>query len=458
MERKADITNTTNQKELSNLVTMFKRFITWVGSIGYAPGDNEELKSHKAILTIGIYVSVLNLLTFFPVYIRIGRINAAITLIILAFAFTVNLILFRIHRNFRIFRDTTFIGLYIYIIVYHSVMGGYIGSTGYINYGIAALSGILIFYKSYKLKNTWFIIYLVTAIILFFLEPVISKGMVPLSDSLTTIMFVNNFILISGMVMLSANYFIKIIRREKLKSDLLIRNILPEIVVNELNQHGRSHPIMVPWATAIFMDFVGFTKITQKMEPQELVSVLNEHFTNFDQIFREHKVEKLKTIGDGYMAVGGLPETNHSHPVDVALAAIKILIYMKNKKDKNIDWNIRIGIHTGPMVAGIIGETKFSYDVWGGSVNLCSRLETASKPGFINVSQEFMEYTNEFFEFEPRGLVEIKNCEPTRMYFLTDIKEQLRSAHFRPNSRFFELYEKYARAPFADLKKEKRNQ
>ena len=94
MERKADITNTTNQKELSNLVTMFRRFITWVGSIGYAPGDNEELKSHKAILTIGIYVSVLNLLTFFPVYIRIGRINAAITLIILAFAFTVNLFYF----------------------------------------------------------------------------------------------------------------------------------------------------------------------------------------------------------------------------------------------------------------------------------------------------------------------------------------------------------------------------
>lgn len=452
MEGKGDIRSITDQKKAGDFITRFKQFITWIGSIGYAPGDSQELKSHKAILTIALYVSILNLLTYFPVYIKIGRTNAAITLITLASAFTVNLILFRIHRNFRIFRDATFIGLYVYIIVYHTVMGGLIGSTGYINYGIAALNGILIFYKSHKLKIRWFIIYLTTAIILYLLEPIISKGMIPLSDALTAIMFVNNFILISGMVMLSASYFINIIRKEKLKSDLLIRNILPEIVVNELNEHGRSNPIMVPRATAIFMDFVGFTRISQQMEPEELVSLLNEHFTNFDQIFRDHNVEKLKTIGDGYMAVGGLPETNHSHPVDVARAAMKILLYIQEMKDKNIDWNIRIGIHTGPMVAGIIGETKFSYDVWGSTVNLCSRLETASKPGCINCSHEFMEHTSEFFEFEPRGLIEIKNSEPTRMYFLKDIKENLRSAHFQPNSRFFELYEKYSRTPFTERK------
>jgi adenylate cyclase len=455
MEGKIIIAETKNQKMTGTFALRFKRFIGRIGAIGYAPGDNEELKSHKTILTIALYVSISNLLTYFPVYIVIGRINAAITLIALASAFTINLILFRIHRNFRIFRDTTFIGLYFYIIFYHTIMGGYIGSTGYINYGIAALNGILIFYKSGKLKIGWYLIYVATAIILYFLEPVISKGMTPLSDSLTTIMFFNNFILISGMVMLSASYFFKIIRKEKLKSDLLIRNILPEAVVNELNDHGRSNPIMVQSATAIFMDFVGFTRITKKMEPQELVSILNEHFTHFDQIFRQHNVEKLKTIGDGYMAVGGLPETNNSHPLDVALAAMKILRYMKNKNNLNIDWNIRIGIHTGPMVAGIIGETKFSYDVWGGSVNLCSRLETASKPGFINVSHEFMEYTNEFFEFEPRGLIEIKNSEPARMYFLTDIKESLRSGPFQPNNRFLEMYEKYARAPFVNRPKEK---
>jgi hypothetical protein len=128
---------------------------------------------------------------------------------------------------------------------------------------------------------------------------------------------------------------------------------------------------------------------------------------------------------------------------------------MENKKDNNVDWDVRVGIHTGPMVAGIIGETKFSYDVWGSTVNLCARLESASKPGSINVSQEFMLHTGAFFEFEPRGLIEIKNSAPTEMYFLTDIKEPLRSGHFVPNRRFWDLYNVYAASPLELQKKEK---
>ncbi|ULQ53219.1 adenylate/guanylate cyclase domain-containing protein [Flavihumibacter fluvii] len=445
MEEKAAIKVPGIKEGHTNIVTKFRQFIKWIGSVGYAPGDSAEIRSHKAIITIALYVCILNLVAFFPVYIKLGRINAAITLLACAAFLTLNIILLSFHRNFRIYREITFISVYCYIIIYHTVMGGYIGSTGYIFYGIAVLNGVQIFYKTNTQKNTWFVIYVITAIVLFFLEPVISKGMVPLSDELNTVMFVNNFILISGIVMLSVNYFISIIRKEKLKADILIRNILPASVVDQLNTQGKSNPIMVPSATAIFMDFVGFTRITHKMEAQELVSILNEHFTNFDKIFRSHKVEKLKTIGDGYMAVGGLPETNLTHPLDVALAAMQILLYMENKnKNKEIDWNIRIGIHTGPMVAGIIGETKFSYDVWGSSVNLCSRLETASKPGFINVSHEFMECTRDFFDFEARGLVDIKNSEPARMYFLTDIREPLRSGHFQPNSRFYALYEQYS--------------
>ncbi|RYY20897.1 MAG: adenylate/guanylate cyclase domain-containing protein [Chitinophagaceae bacterium] len=449
MYAKAEINQPTRKKARSVLSDRFSRFINNIGGIGYAPGDNKELKSHKAILTIGLYVSILNLLTFFPVYIIIDRRNAAITLLSLAIAFSINLILFRIHKNFKILRDSTFIGLYCYIIIYHCVMGGYIGSTGYINYGIAALNGILIFYKNHRLKNTWFLIYIFTALTLYFLDPVISRGSVPLPDGLIVIMFVNNFILISGMVMLSANYFLGIIQNEKLKSDQLIRNILPDVVAKELKDHGRSLPIMVSSATAVFMDFVNFTRITQSMEPQQLVSVLNEHFTRFDQIFLHHKVEKLKTIGDGYMAVGGLPELNDTHPLDVGLAAIEILHYMDSTKANGFEWDVRIGIHTGPMVAGIIGETKFSYDVWGSTVNLASRLESASKPGTINVSREFVELTKEFFEFEQRGMIEIKNSAPTEMFFLTDIKSSLRSDHFLPNSRFFERYRTYPEMPYS---------
>jgi len=437
------------------IISKFNQFITWIGSIGNSPGDSEELKSHKAIIVVSHMVAILNLVYFSNEYFKIDRVNAAICLLVFGIYLLLDLILLRIHRNFKILRAAAFIGMYVYIIAYHTVMGGYIGSTGYIFYGIPMLSGIQILYKKNSTKNAWFLIYISTAIILYFLEPIISKGMVPVSDSFIRITFLNNFIFISGLVVLSINYFVKILLAEKFKSDSLIRSILPESVVNELNASGKSDPIMIPSATAIFMDFVNFTSFTEEMPPQELVSILNEHFTNFDQIFRDHGVEKLKTIGDGYMAVGGLPEPNNSHPLDVGLAGMKVLLYMENiNRNRNVAWNVRIGIHTGSMIAGIIGKTKFTYDVWGSGVNLCARLETASKPGLINVSREFKDLTNEFFDFEPRGLIEIKNSKPIEMYFLTDIKEHLRSEHFVPNSKFYELYDQYSKTTIDERKAE----
>ncbi len=432
----------------SIISSKFKNFLIAIGGIGISQDDNPEVRSHKIILTVAIYASILNLLVFSYAYSTMGRSGAALTLLVFAVYLTISLLAFRFHRKFKILRDSLFIGWYFYLIIYHVVMGGYIGSVLYINYVFAILSGVPMFYKRKVDRVVWYCVYIVTAIVLFVLEPVISKGMVPLPDDLILLTHVNNFVLIASMIFLSINYYTNIIQTEKLKSDTLIHNILPKSVVNELNTQGRSRPIMVPRATAIFMDFVGFTRITQTMGPEELVAILNEHFTSFDHIFQEHGVEKLKTIGDGYMAVGGLPIQNNTHPVDVALAAMKVVRYMQAKNSEHhMEWNIRIGIHTGPMVAGIIGETKFSYDVWGSTVNLCSRLETASKPGGINVSYEFMECTQAFFEFEPRGQIEVKNAGSVSMYFLTDIKEALRTDHFTPNSRFFELYEKYALHP-----------
>ena len=435
-----------------NIGDSIRRFAVWIGSIGNSPGDSPELKSHKTILTVAMYAAISNLLFFTVEYLNFGRDYAALTLFVFACMLIINLIFYRFHRNFIIFRDTVFVGYFIYLIVYHSVMGGFIGSVFYILYAIPVISGAQILYQKKSHRINWYFIYMITAVILYFLEPYISKGMVSLPHRIILLTLLNNFILIASLIFLSINYHTNIIKAEKLKSDELIHSILPAPVVSELNEHGKSNPIMIPRATAIFMDFVGFTRITQEMGPHELVAILNEHFTNFDQIFVKHKVEKLKTIGDGYMAVGGLPETNNSHPLDVALAAMKVLSYMEEKNKVNlIEWKLRVGIHTGPMVAGIIGETKFSYDVWGSSVNLCSRLETASKPGCINVSEEFMEFTKDFFEFEPRGFIEIKNREPVNMYFLMDIKKELRSGHFQPNELFYEKYEQYSSPPNLEI-------
>ncbi len=427
----------------------YKKIINEVFIYGHHPNDDVETKNHKTILTIALIVTALNLFAFSFLYINIERYGAAITLIAFGLYVSIILILFKYHCNFKKIRNSYFIAFYFYLIIYHCVMGGYIGSVQYIYYGIPALTGIQLFYKKNSEKYLWLGVYILTSVVLYILEPTISIGMVPLPDKLVILTFVNNFILISTLVFVSVQNFTKIIQQERQKSDVLIRNILPENVVKELNESGESIPIYAEFATVIFIDFVNFTTNTSKMTPQAIVSKLNNYFTNFDKIFKDHGVEKLKTIGDGYMAVGGVPVPNNTHPVDVAMAAIKILQYMEHDKVNNDEsWEVRIGIHTGSMVAGIIGKTKFAYDVWGNNVNLGSRLETAGKAGFINVSENFVAFTAEFFEFEDRGLVEIKHGEKIKMFFLLDFKEELRTTHFQPNEKFYKKYAEYSNAPF----------
>lgn len=434
---------------IKSIKNSFVKFLNYIGSIGVTNTDTPETRSHKIIITVALYVAIANLVYFAFVYWAMGRFAAAYTLLVCSIIHIISLILFRFHRNFKFIRDSTFIVMYFYIIFYHVTMGGYVKSVEYIMYGIPILNGTQIFYKDKRWKWFWYAAYMVMAIVLYFLEPIISQGVEPLPDSIVLLTKFNNFVLIASMVILSISYFIAIIRAEKQKSDVLIRNILPSSVVEELNDYGISKPIFIPQATVVFMDFSGFTQLTENLSPQEMVTVLNEHFVEFDKIFKSHNVEKLKTIGDGYMAVGGVPEENKTHPLDVALACLKILHYMQNKsKDK--DWKIRIGIHTGPMVAGIIGESKFSYDVWGHTINLCSRLESSGVTGSINVSEDFYQNTRDIFEFEERGFIEIKNGPPVKMYLLKDLKPQLRQSPFHPNKEFYDIHSNYSLKPLEE--------
>jgi len=431
---------------VDSLQIILRRCFDVIGSIGHVPSDDNELKGLKTIVTIATYMVIINLLYFSYLYHQTGRDTISSSLLLYAAYFIINLGLFRLHKNFSIIREVTFIGVYFYIITYHILLGGFIASSGYIDYGIVVVVGANIFYT--KGQNLWFIIYLVTAIVLYLLETVIAKNAVPLSDSFKIIAFLNDFLMITVLVFFSIRHFTSKIREEKAKSDRLIHNILPKSIVAELKAKGASKPIMVEQATIFFVDFVGFTMTTEDMEAQQLVTELSEHFSNFDQVLSQHNVEKLKTIGDGYMGVGGLPETNHSHPVDVGCAALLILKYLQDENRKSGKaWNVRIGLHVGPMVAGIIGSSKFSYDVWGDTVNVGARMETTSQPGKINVTQEFVDQTSQFFEFEPRGLIEAKNKMPVAMYFLKGLKARFSQDGFSPNGEFYRQYESYKLTP-----------
>jgi len=217
----------------------------------------------------------------------------------------------------------------------------------------------------------------------------------------------------------------KIINHEKDRSDKLLLNILPAETAEELKEKGTSEARYFDMVTVMFTDFKGFTYLAEKMSAQELVAEINHCFKAFDQIISEHNIEKIKTIGDAYMCAGGLPVTNTTNPVDVVKAAIRIKHFMEELKiQKKLEgkpyFDLRIGIHTGPVVAGVVGFKKFQYDIWGDTVNIASRMESSGETGKVNISQSTYEKVRHQFTCTYRGKVEAKNKGAIDMYFVED--------------------------------------
>lgn len=213
------------------------------------------------------------------------------------------------------------------------------------------------------------------------------------------------------------------LKAEKKKSDDLLRNILPEEVAEELKEKGSSDARYFDMVTVLFTDFVDFTKAGEKMTPQELVSELDTCFKVFDDIIALYDIEKIKTIGDAYLAVSGLPVASENHAINVVRAAIDILRFMKERKARLGDrtFDIRIGVHSGPVVAGIVGVKKFAYDIWGDTVNTAARMEQNSEAGKINISETTYDIVKEQFNFTYRGEIDAKNKGMMRMYFVDSL-------------------------------------
>ncbi|ABZ94936.1 Adenylate/guanylate cyclase [Leptospira biflexa serovar Patoc strain 'Patoc 1 (Ames)'] len=232
---------------------------------------------------------------------------------------------------------------------------------------------------------------------------------------------------LAGIVYSSKLY--KEVEKEKSKSDKLLLNILPSSVANELKETNQVKPQYFESVSVLFTDFVGFTKISENLSPEELVQELDGCFSQFDEISNHFNLEKLKTIGDAYMCAGGLPISNRSHPIDVCLAALEFRSFMLQmseiKKALGLPfWELRIGIHSGPVTAGVIGNNKFTYDIWGDTVNTASRMESSGKPGKINISGETYNKIKDFFDCEYRGKIEAKGKGEVDMYFLLKIKKE----------------------------------
>ncbi len=234
------------------------------------------------------------------------------------------------------------------------------------------------------------------------------------------------FLILAGGIWSRLRYIKKsksIIEKEKERSETLLLNILPAEVAEELKEKGYADARQFDEVTVLFTDFKGFTQMAEKLGAQELVNEIDFCFKKFDEITSKYHIEKIKTIGDAYMCAGGLPVPNQTNPHDVVLAALEIQQFMEEmkinrQKEKKTFFELRIGIHTGPVVAGIVGIKKFQYDIWGDTVNIASHMETSCEVGKVNISHATFEHVKDKFICQHRGKVEAKNKGMIDMYFV----------------------------------------
>ena len=207
------------------------------------------------------------------------------------------------------------------------------------------------------------------------------------------------------------------------RSDRLLLNILPKEIAEELKLNGHATPKFYEQVSILFADIEGFSTMVEEITPNDLVKDLDYCFSGFDYITSRHNLEKIKTIGDAYMCVAGLPVASPNHAVDAVNAGLEMVEFINKWKDQNPVLGregllIRIGIHTGSVISGVVGKKKFQYDIWGNAVNLASRMESAGGPGKVNISESTYEMVKDYFDFEPRGKINIKNMGEMDMYFV----------------------------------------
>ncbi len=237
---------------------------------------------------------------------------------------------------------------------------------------------------------------------------------------------------------------------ERYKETLL--NILPAYIAEELVQKKSVQPKVYRHSTILFTDVVRFSRLAFHLDPVTLIRKLNSYVALHDRIMDEFGIEKIKTIGDSYMCVSGIPNKKKSHAVDCCLAALNLLNVLDEMKQdsKEVDgegldlnnWSFRIGMHTGPCISGVIGYKKYTFDIWGDSVNIASRMEAAGKPGRINISEATYEEVKQLFDCTYRGTQEVEKIGTVDMYFLNRIRAPLSEdkSGFFPNREFNKQY------------------
>jgi guanylate cyclase len=401
------------------------RTAQWFGSIGVAPTDDEDERLQKNLLVASSAMIGVAAVLWGFLYLALGRVTSAVIPLSYFVLSALSILLFGHLRRYRLFRTSQLVLSLLLPFALGLSLGGLAGSSGVVLWSLTCPLGALVF-AGYREARYWFMAFIVVLVASFALDPIV-RDEATLSEATIAFFTVMNIAGVSTIAFVLLQYFT--IQREAARdsSEALLLNILPRSIADILKRAPQTIAERHEGASILFADVVDFTPMSAQLSPTALVGLLNEVFTFFDEVADELGIEKIKTIGDCYMAAAGVPEPRADHALVMAEMAIRVNEHMKVHEFAGRQLEFRVGINSGPVVAGVIGIRKFIYDLWGDAVNTASRMESHGERGTIQITRATYELIKDDFECRPRGTIQVKGKGEMEVW-------QVTGRHLAPSS------------------------
>lgn len=400
------------------------RWVSRLAALGVRPDATDEERLNISTLTLAATLMASMAVVWVATYWSLGLWRSGGIPFGYQLATAVGLVVLGRTKQFRPFCQIQLVMILVLPLLLQASVGGFRRSGAVALWAFMAPLGALLF-QGVRRAAAWFVVFVGATATLGLLDPNLhGEGHVP--NAVVVTFFVLNIVGVSTTVFLVVRYFIQereriltALRAEQDRSEQLLLNVLPATIAERLKHQPGVIADSFESVTVLFADIVGFTEFASVETAEQVVAVLNALFRTFDDVTERHGLEKIKTIGDGYMAVAGLPDPRPNHEAATVEMALDLCDEVERfRREHGVDLAIRVGLHAGPVIAGVIGSRKFSYDVWGDTVNLASRMESHGVAGRIQVTSTVRDRLRDRYHFEERSPVDIKGKGPTTTYLV----------------------------------------
>jgi adenylate cyclase len=390
-------------------------------NIGALPSDSPELRARKSVLVLSATLMAILSFAWVGTYAVLGEWVQAAIPFAYQLASAASIYAFARTRRYVLFRESQLVMSLLLPFVLQWSLGGFQNSSAVCLWAITSPMGALLFVGA-RQAVPWFVAFAGLVALSVGLDPTLADGAPDIPQGVIVAFFGLTIVGVATTVFALLQYFVRAREQEQAKSERLLLNVLPAPVAARLKEQEGIIADDFPSVTVLFADLVGFTPLSERLSAAELVSLLDQVFARWDVLVAELQVEKIKTIGDAYMVAAGIPIPRDDHADAIAELALRMGPELARcSVAAGLPLQVRIGIDTGPVVAGVIGRAKFIYDLWGDTVNTASRMESHALPGTIQVTERVYELLRHRFDLQARGMVEVKGKGPMTSYLLTGV-------------------------------------